>query len=116
MSTKYVDETCQQNSFRPNYVDKMSSTKYAVDLSAVDEVSIGKMSVDKVLSTKYLSTNDMQYILRLDQTFHLYFMMIIAQGYAERKNSERENKRRRGKSGEKKAKEKMSTRQIQKSE
>ena len=38
------------------HVDKMSSTKYAVD-----EVSIDKMSVDKVLSTKYLSTNDMQF-------------------------------------------------------
>ena len=34
----------------------MSSTKYAVELSAVDEMSIDKMSVDKVLSTKYLST------------------------------------------------------------
>ena len=56
MPTKYVDETCRQKSFRPNYVDEMSSTKYAVDLSAVDEVSIDKMSVDKVLSTKYLST------------------------------------------------------------
>ena len=43
MSTKHVDK----KSFRPNYVDKMSSTKYAVDLSAVDEVSIDKMSVDK---------------------------------------------------------------------
>ena len=107
MSTKYVDETCRQKSFRPNYVDKMSSTKYAVDLSAVDEVSIDKMSVDKVLSTKYLSTNDMQFILRLDQTFHLYFMMIIAQGYAERKNSERENSEQER--AEKKAKEKMST-------
>ena len=61
MSTKYVDETCRQKSFRPNYVDKMSSTKYAVDLSAVDEVSIDKMPVDKVLSKKYLSTNDMQF-------------------------------------------------------
>ena len=48
MSTKYVDETCRQKSFRPNYVDKMSSTKYAVDLSAVDEVSIDKMFVGKV--------------------------------------------------------------------
>ena len=62
MSTKYVDETCRQKSFRPNYVDKMSSTKYAVDLSAVDEVSIDKMSVEKFLSTIF----GRQYFCRID--------------------------------------------------
>ena len=47
MSTKHVDETCRQNSFRPNYVDKMSSTKYAVDEVSIDKMSVDEVSVDK---------------------------------------------------------------------
>ena len=56
--------------------------------------------------------------MRLDQTFHLYFVTIIVQGYAlkwrkEKLANEKNSEQERAKN---KAKEKTSTRQIAKSE